>query len=44
MKPLCIAHRGKHDKYFENTLNAFKEAGKGEFFGIESTINTLKIH
>ena len=19
MKPLCIAHRGKHDKYFENT-------------------------
>ena len=25
MKSLCIAHRGKHDKYFENTLNAFKE-------------------
>ena len=42
MKPLCIAHRGKHDKYFENTLNAFKEAGKGEFFGIETDIHLTK--
>ena len=42
MKPLCIAHRGKHDKYFENTLNAFKAAGKGEFFGIETDIHLTK--
>ena len=42
MKPLCIAHRGKHDKYFENTLNAFKEAAKGEFFGIETDIHLTK--
>ena len=42
MKSLCIAHRGKHDKYFENTLNAFKEAGKGAFFGIETDIHLTK--
>ena len=42
MKPLCIAHRGKHDKYFENTLNAFKAAGEGEFFGIETDIHLTK--
>ena len=42
MKPLCIAHRGKHDKYFENTLNAFKEAAKGDFFGIETDIHLTK--
>ena len=42
MKPLCIAHRGKHDKYFENTLNAFKEAAKGEYFGIETDIHLTK--
>ena len=42
MKALCIAHRGKHDKYFENTLNAFKEAGKRDFFGIETDIHLTK--
>ena len=42
MKPLCIAHRGKHDKYFENTLNAFKEAAKDDFFGIETDIHLTK--
>ena len=42
MKPLCIAHRGKHDKYFENTLNAFKEAAKDNFFGIETDIHLTK--
>ena len=42
MKPLCIAHRGKHDKIFENTLNAFKAAGEGEFFGIETDIHLTK--
>ena len=42
MKPLCIAHRGKHDKYFENTLNAFREAAKGDFFGIETDIHLTK--
>ena len=36
MKPLCIAHRGKHD------LNAFKEAAKGEFYGIETDIHLTK--
>ena len=40
MKPLCIAHRGKHDKYFENTLNAFKDAAKGDYFGIEKLSNS----
>lgn len=42
MKPLCIAHRGKHDKYFENTINAFKEAAKGDYFGIETDIHLTK--
>ena len=44
MKPLCIAHRGKHDKYFENTLNAFKEAARGPYFGIETDIHLTKDH
>ena len=44
MKPLCIAHRGKHDKYFENTINAFKEASKGDYFGIETDIHLTKDH
>ena len=42
MKPLCIAHRGRHDKYFENTLNAFKEAARGDYFGIETDIHLTK--
>ena len=42
MKPLCIAHRGKHNKYYENTLNAFKEAAKGDYFGIETDIHLTK--
>ena len=42
MKPLCIAHRGKHDKYFENTLNAFKEAARGDYFGVETDIHLTK--
>ena len=42
MKPLSIAHRGKHDKYFENTLNAFKEAARGDYFGIETDIHLTK--
>ena len=42
MKPLCIAHRGKHDKYFENTLNAFKSAARGDYFGIETDIHLTK--
>lgn len=43
MKQLCIAHRGKHDgKYFENTKEAFIEAGKGKFFGIETDIHLTK--
>ena len=42
MKPLCIAHRGKHDKYFENTLNAFKSAACGDYFGIETDIHLTK--
>jgi len=42
MKPLCIAHRGKHDKYFENTKEAFLEAAKGEYYGIETDIHLTK--
>lgn len=42
MKPLAIAHRGKHVKYYENTLNAFKEAAKGPYFGIETDIHLTK--
>ena len=42
MKPLCIAHRGKHDQYFENTLNAFKEAARGPYFGIETDIHLTR--
>ena len=42
MKPLCIAHRGRHDKYFENTLNAFKTAACGDYFGIETDIHLTK--
>lgn len=42
MKPLCIAHRGKHDKYFENTLNAFKDAANNDFYGIETDIHLTK--
>ena len=42
MKPLCIAHRGRHDKYFENTLSAFKTAARGDYFGIETDIHLTK--
>ena len=42
MKPLCIAHRGKHDKYFENTLKAFETAARGDYFGIETDIHLTK--
>ena len=36
MKPLAIAHRGYHTKYFENTKEAFIEASKGKYYGIET--------
>ena len=42
MKPLCIAHRGRHDKYFENTLKAFETAARGDYFGIETDIHLTK--
>ena len=42
MKPLCIAHRGKHDKYFENILKAFETAARGDYFGIETDIHLTK--
>lgn len=43
MKPLAIAHRGKHDTiYFENTVNAFKLAKDLDFFGIETDIHLSK--
>lgn len=42
MKPLAIAHRGKHDIYFENTLNAFKEAACGDYYGVETDIHLTK--
>lgn len=39
MKELCIAHRGLHNVYFENTKGAFLDAGKGPYFGIETDIH-----
>ncbi|HHT67198.1 MAG TPA: hypothetical protein GX010_03115 [Erysipelotrichaceae bacterium] len=42
MKPLAISHRGVHNKYYENTLNAFKEAAKGAFYGIEADVHLTK--
>lgn len=42
MKPLCIAHRGCHWKCFENTADAFKNAAKGDFFGVEMDIHLTK--
>lgn len=42
MKALCIAHRGKHNVYYENTYNAFLEASKRDFFGIETDIHLTK--
>jgi len=42
MKQQCIAHRGKHDVYFENTKEAFIEASKSDFYGIETDIHLTK--
>ena len=42
MKPLAIAHRGYHKKYFENTKEAFIEASKMDFYGIETDIHLTK--
>lgn len=45
MKPLCLAHRGKHDgAYYENTKEAFIEAGKGAFYAIETDIHLTRDH
>ena len=42
MKPLCIAHRGCHWHWFENTKEAFIAAAEGEYFGIEMDIHLTK--
>ena len=42
MKPLCIAHRGCHWDCYENTIQAFKAAVKGDFFGVEMDIHLTK--
>lgn len=42
MKPLAIAHRGYHQKYFENTKEAFIAASKMDFYGIETDIHLTK--
>ncbi|NLZ15812.1 MAG: hypothetical protein GXY27_03980 [Erysipelotrichaceae bacterium] len=42
MRPLAIAHRGYHQKYYENTINAFKEAAKRDYYGIETDIHLTK--
>lgn len=42
MKPLAIAHRGYHKTYFENTYEAFVEASKRDYFGIETDIHLTK--
>ena len=42
MKPLCVAHRGCHWNCFENTIQAFEAAAKGDFWGIEMDIHLTK--
>ena len=42
MKPLCIAHRGCHWECYENTIQAFQAAVKGDFFGVEMDIHLTK--
>ena len=42
MKPLCVAHRGCHWNCFENTVQAFEAAAKGDFYGIEMDIHLTK--
>ena len=42
MKPLCIAHRGCHWHCFENTIQAFEAAKKGDFYGVEMDIHLTK--
>lgn len=42
MKPLAIAHRGYHEKYFENTKEAFIDASKRDVYGIETDIHLTK--
>lgn len=42
MNPLAIAHRGYHKEYYENTLEAFIEAGKRDYYGIETDVHLTK--
>lgn len=42
MRALAISHRGWHKNYYENTLNAFKEAASMDFYGIETDIHLTK--
>lgn len=42
MRPLAIAHRGYHQKYFENTKEAFQAASGMDFYGIETDIHLTK--
>lgn len=42
MKPLAIAHRGYHQKYFENTKEAFIAASQMGYYGIETDIHLTK--
>lgn len=42
MKALAVAHRGYHKEYYENTLEAFIEAGKRDYFGIETDVHLTK--
>lgn len=37
-----IAHRGLSGLYIENTLSAFRAAGKGSYYGIESDVHVTK--
>jgi len=39
MKALAIAHRGLHNEYVENTVEAFKAAVEGKYYGIETDIH-----
>ena len=42
MRPLAIAHRGYHEKFFENTKEAFEAAAKRDVYGIETDIHLTK--
>ncbi len=39
---IFIAHRGSSDEYIDNSVDAFKSAGKGDYYGIETDVYLTK--